>query len=90
MLFFGGSFLLIFIGFFVTENPLYKNICLALGFIGLICGIGFCLIKEDPVFSVYRGIVERGNIYSTIIWMIITGITLVSSKTIEKIEKKKT
>ena len=80
MLFFGGSFLVLFIGLFADANPTYKKIALILGIIGLIGGVIFCLIKVDPVFSVYRGFFERGNIYSTIIWLIVTGGYLITNK----------
>lgn len=77
MLFFGGSFLLIFMGLFSKNIPVYKNASLILGIIGLIGGILFCSFINDPVLGVYRGIVERGNIYATLVWILMSGFYLI-------------
>lgn len=80
MLFFGGSFLLIFTGLLVEDNPIYKKSSLILGVLGILCGIGFCIVIKNPTLTFYRGVIERGNIYPTVIWFILSGIMICKSK----------
>lgn len=77
MLFFGGSSLLIFMGLFSKDIHVYKNASLILGIICLIGGILFCSFINDHILGVYRGIVERGNIYVTLVWILMSGFYLI-------------
>ena len=91
MIFFGGSFLLLFIGLSIKDKSLYKYSTLILGIIGLISGILICFILKDLNLINYKGLIERLNIYSMLVWMIITGIRLLLSSSNELInENEKT
>lgn len=83
MIFVGATLVLILTGLSIENQPTYKKICLILGAISLVFGLLLISVYFNVNYP-FRGLFERGMIYSIIVWIIITGYYLLTNKFKEK------